>query len=82
MFIKDPEKSKDTKYQEKSVSLTIMVVSFLLIVVFGALQCFEKVKDTGPFMELFIISVSLYYGRHLPSPLSGLLNRLSRKKKA
>ncbi len=59
MFLKDP------KGEQKSVSVTILIVSFTLLVILGILQCFNVIKDTGPFMELFIVAVSLYYGRRL-----------------
>jgi hypothetical protein len=29
----------------------------------GVLQVFEKVKSTGPFMELFLTCCGLYFGR-------------------
>lgn len=55
----------DPKTQEKSVSLTILVYSFILLLVIGVLQVMNKVTTTGPFTELFYSSVALYFGRRL-----------------
>lgn len=71
MLIKDP---KDNK---KSVSLTLLLLSFMFISTMGALQCFEKIKDTGPFMELYITSVSLYFGRRFD--VSKFINKKKEK---
>lgn len=57
MWIKDPTTNK------RSVSLTMLVISCLFILVMGSLQVFEKVKTTGPFMELMYSCMALYFGR-------------------
>lgn len=67
MFLKDPKNSI------KSVSLTILIVSFTLLTILGILQCFSVIKDTGPFMELFMIATSLYFGRRLN--LTSIMNK-------
>ncbi len=77
MFIKDPAKSKESADQAKSVSLTLMIISFAILSILGILQCFSVIKDIGPFMELFITTVSLYFGRRLD--LNSLLNRKGKK---
>lgn len=55
----------DPKTKEKSVSLTILVYSFILLIVVGVFQVLNKVATTGPFSELFYSSVALYFGRRL-----------------
>lgn len=58
MFIKHPDNNKE------SVSLTLLLISFGLLSIAGILQCFSIIKDVGPFMEIFIICTSLYFGQH------------------
>lgn len=53
----------DPKDGKPSVSLTILAVSFGLLVVAGGLEVFEVTKSTGPFMELTLSSIALYFGR-------------------
>lgn len=62
------QKSKDLVFNSmaqvrENFSLALTSISFCLIVVTGLLQVFEKIKSTGPFMELFITCGSLYLGR-------------------
>ncbi len=47
------------------ISVTLLIVSFVLICGVGLLEVFEKVKSTGPFMELFLTCGGLYFGRKL-----------------
>lgn len=61
LWVKDPNK----KGNPPSVSLTLMVVSFSLLVLAGSLEVFEVTKGTGPFMELCISAFALYFGRRL-----------------
>lgn len=51
------------KAMKDEISLTLLVISFLLIVGTGILQVFKKVDSTGPFMELFLTCGGLYFGR-------------------
>ncbi len=48
---------------KKEISFSLLVVSFVLIVCAGILQVFDLVRNTGPFMELFLTCVGLYFGR-------------------
>ena len=48
-----------------SVSLTLLVISFLLLVVVGALQIAGVINNTGVFTELFYSSSCLYFSRSL-----------------
>lgn len=57
MFIKDP------KTNEKSVSLSILVYSIVILSILGILEACEVVKSTGPFLELTYSSIALYFGR-------------------
>ncbi len=64
--MKNPEQPhKLSKMQtiKEHFSMSITAISFAMIVGTGLLQVFEKVKTTGPFMELFITCGSLYLGR-------------------
>ncbi len=56
-FFSDPKDGKP------SVSLTILVVSFILLIIAGGLEIFEVTKSTGPFMELVLSAFALYFGR-------------------
>jgi hypothetical protein len=59
MWVKDPV----TKIE--SVSLTLsMVISFFTISL-GVLQAFNKINNTGPFLEMFWSSWALYLGRRI-----------------
>lgn len=51
------------KAMKEEISMTLMVISFFLIVLAGGLEIFEKTKSTGPFMELFGTCCGLYFGR-------------------
>lgn len=55
----------DPKTEEKSVSLTLLVCSFILLVLVGVMQVLNKVTTTGPFAELFYSATALYFGRRL-----------------
>ena len=48
---------------KQEISFTLMVLSFGFITLVGFLEVFEKVKSTGPFMELFGTCCGLYFGR-------------------
>lgn len=55
---------KDTTGQP-SVSLTLMLVSFVVLLVIGVLDICSVVKSTGIFLELFLTTVGLYFGRRV-----------------
>lgn len=55
----------DPKTKEPSVSLTLLVVSFLGLVIVGALEIFQMVKTTSVFETLFMTTSGLYFGRRL-----------------
>ena len=55
--------ARASKALKEEISLTLMVISFLLIVGVGILQVLKKVESTGPFMELFLTCCGLYFGR-------------------
>lgn len=51
------------KAMKDEISLTLLIISFLLITGTGLLQVFKKIDSTGPFMELFLTCGGLYFGR-------------------
>lgn len=55
----------DPKNKVPSVSLTLLIVSFICLLVGDFLEMFEKVKTTSNLMELMVLTVSLYFGRRL-----------------
>ncbi len=48
---------------KEEISLSLLIVSFILIMVTGILQVFKRVDSTGPFMNLFLTCGGLYFGR-------------------
>lgn len=53
----------DNLNKEKTeISVTLLIVSFILIMVTGILQVFKRVDTTGPFMELFLTCCGLVFG--------------------
>lgn len=59
MFIKDP------KTGEPSVSLTFLMISFLLAAGFSIASVLDQSKNPGPLMELFYACAALYFGRRV-----------------
>lgn len=59
LFVVDPTTGN------KSVSLTLLVAGFVLVVAAGGLQVAGVVSSTGPFTELFYSASALYFGRRL-----------------
>lgn len=57
MFITDP------KTGDKSVSLTLVLISTVLLVGFGTAQALGKIQALGPFTEMFYSTLALYFGR-------------------
>lgn len=55
----------DPKTKEESISLTLMLVTFLIVSVLGVLESLEKVKSTGPFVEILLSFIALYFGRRM-----------------
>lgn len=59
---------------DKSVSLSFLVLSFTYLVVMSSLLAMERIKTMGGAVELFITCASLYFGRGLSisnKPLNG-----------
>lgn len=56
-YAPDPDTNK------KSVSLTLLLTSFLILCILGVLEAVGKVKSTSVFLELTLITTSLYFGR-------------------
>lgn len=59
LFVEDPSTG------QKSVSLTLLVASFIAVAAAGGLQVAGLVSSTGPFLELFYSASALYFGRRL-----------------
>lgn len=59
MYLTDP------KTKEKSVSLTFLVVSFVLFSGFSAAGAFGYVKEINSLSELFYACAALYFGRRV-----------------
>lgn len=55
----------DPKTGEKSVSLSLLMITFFLIVLAGGLEIAGVIKSTGVFLELFMTNAGLYFGRRL-----------------
>lgn len=56
---------KDPKTSEKSVSLTMLTVSFVSVIGCSFAQIFGYLDGTGPLMELFYATTALYFGRRV-----------------
>ena len=56
---------KDPITQVPSVSLTLLVATFVLTVIAGGLQMSGCVQSTSLFAEMFYSAVALYFGRRL-----------------
>lgn len=57
MFLIDPKTSTP------SVSLTLLIISFIGVVVAGALQLAGKTETASVFLELFYANCALYFSR-------------------
>ena len=55
----------DPKNNKQSVSLTLLIVSFVLYVLFAITTILDLTKGIGPLSELFYFSVALYFGRRV-----------------
>lgn len=55
----------DPKTGESSVSLTMLVVTFVLVLVAVCLSMAGVIKDTSIVTELFYGNLALYFGRRL-----------------
>jgi hypothetical protein len=58
-FIKDPKTS------QKSVSLTLLLISFIALLVGGGLEMFEVIKTVSVLENLFFTCAGLYFGRRI-----------------
>ena len=54
---------RDPKTKEKSVSLTMVVISFIGAIVASRLEMYGLADNTGSTLELFYASAGLYWGR-------------------
>jgi len=70
----------DPKTNKESVSLTLMLVSFVILVVLSTLKAMESVSNVGAFQELFYATAALYFGRRV-SVNNKLFSSTSTKKK-
>lgn len=59
LFIKDP------KQKEPSVSLTMLLIAFIVALVAAGLDMAGKVKSTSVTLELFWGVCALYFGRRM-----------------
>ena len=55
----------DPKTEKESISLTLMLVSFVILVVLSTLKALEHVNSVGAFQELFYATAALYFGRRV-----------------
>lgn len=55
----------DPKTKKQSVSLTLMMISFVLLVILSTLKALEHVSSVGAFQELFYATAALYFGRRV-----------------
>lgn len=53
----------DPKQKEPSVSLTMLLVSFIVVLIAAGLEMAGKVKGTSITLELFWGTCGLYFGR-------------------
>lgn len=56
---------KDPKNKKPSVSLTLMVISFIIAIAVAILMVFKQVEQSGIILELFYGTSSLYFFRKL-----------------
>ena len=54
---------QDPKQKEPSVSLTMLLVTFIVVLVAAGLDMAGKVKSTSVVTELFYACTALYFGR-------------------
>lgn len=59
LFIEDPTTGN------KSVSLTLLVVSAIALITVGGLEVAGLVHNEGPFKELLYSTISLYFARRV-----------------
>lgn len=57
MYLSDPKNGK------RSVTLTFLIITFLLFVGFSAAMALGYAEGVGAFPELFYSSAALYFGR-------------------
>lgn len=50
---------------QKSVSLTIMMVSFVTLLGFAIASVLEYVKNVDPLLDIFYACAALYFGRRV-----------------
>lgn len=55
----------DPNTNKKSVSLTIMLVSFVILLGFAIASSLEYVKNVDALMDIFYACAALYFGRRV-----------------
>lgn len=55
--------AQDPKQKEPSVSLTMLLISFIIVLIAAGLEMAGKVKGTSVTLELFWGTAGLYFGR-------------------
>jgi hypothetical protein len=73
LFIKDP------KQKEPSVSLTMLVIAFIVAVVAAGLDMAGKVKSTSVTLELFWGVAALYFGRRATLPSKSVIDEKTKE---
>lgn len=57
MYLKDP------KTNEPSLTLTLMWISFYLLIAGSIAFIFGKIQTTGPLLEIYVTNATLYFSR-------------------
>ena len=70
----------DPKTKEGSVSLTMLVISFIGVMVASGLEMSGKVENTSILMETFYASAGLYWGRKFQGKTGNILETSDKPK--
>ena len=55
----------DPRTKQRSISFTMLIITFIALLVSQGLLIFGKVNNTGQLLEIFISTCSLYFGTHV-----------------
>lgn len=55
----------DPTTKQPSVSLTLLLVSFVVLVVAGCLQMLKHIDSVSIFLELYLSNIALYFSRKI-----------------
>ena len=55
----------DPRTKERSVSFTMVIITFVALMIAQGLFIFGKVNNTAQLLEIFISTASLYFGCHI-----------------